>query len=188
MTDENATLKRVAIDHPTTFVKFHKGFTALRYHLMEPRKLFDMPEVIVRWGPTGTGKSYNARYIDFPDTDKYIWGPALGKWLDGYDGQDHIIIEEFRSHIPFGELLEVLDRYECTREVKGGSVQIQASKFTICSPQPSTRWYPNLCDREGKFDQLLRRITKVVDHDIRHHTVVTESPPDWLEVGETAFG
>ena len=164
MTDENATLKRVALEHPSTFVKFHKGFTALRYHLMEPRNLPEMPEVIVHCGPTGTGKSYAARNTDFPGVDHYIWGPALGKWLDGYDGQDHIIIEEFRSHIAFGELLEVLDRYECSREIKGGSVQIQASKFTICSPLHPSRWYSNLSDREGKFNQLLRRITKVVDH------------------------
>lgn len=162
--DEKATLKRIANDYPTQFVKFHKGFTALRYHCMEPRNLDTMPEVIVRCGPTGTGKSYNARHTDFPDVEHFIWGPALGKWMDGYDGEDKIIIEEFRSHIPFGELLEVLDRYECTREVKGGTVQLQASKFVICSPTHPTRWYPNLDGREGKFDQLLRRITKIIDH------------------------
>ena len=160
---EDATLKDIALEYPTTFVKFHKGFTALRYHMMEPRNLPAMPDVIVLHGPTGTGKSFNARHTHWPDTPHYVWGPAQGKWMDGYDGQDKIIIEEFRSHIPFGELLELLDRYECTREIKGGSVQIQASKFVICSPTSPYRWYPNLSDRDGKFDQLLRRITKVID-------------------------
>jgi len=181
MVDENATIKEIAQEHPTQFVKFHKGFTSLRYHLMEPRNLSHMPEVIVRCGPTATGKSYNARHTDFPGVPHYVWGPAVGKWLDGYDGQDKIIIEEFRSHIPFGELLEVLDRYECTREVKGGTVHLQASKFVICSPTHPTRWYPNLDDRQGKFNQLLRRITTIID------TTPTPEIPECLRSGALKY-
>lgn len=161
---EKATLKQIAREFPDQFVKYHKGFTALRSHVLQPRMLSVMPDVIVRWGPTGCGKSESARLVDWPDLDHYVWDPASKHWFDGYDGEDKIIIEEFRSHIPFRELLTLLDRYECKREYKGGMINITASKFIITSPTHPSTWYENLALKEGSINQLTRRITQVIEH------------------------
>lgn len=161
---EGATLKQIAMEFPDQYVKYHKGFHQLRSLTLQPRNLKTMPEVIVRWGPTGTGKSESARLIDWPELPHYVWDPASKHWFDGYDGEDKIIIEEFRSHIPFREILTLLDRYECKREYKGGMVNIIASKFVITSPTHPSTWYNNLASNEGARDQLTRRITKVYEH------------------------
>lgn len=185
---EGATMKQIAQEYPDQFVKYHRGLTALRAHAIEPRGLTSMPEVIVRWGPTGCGKSESARTIDWPNLPHYVWDPASKHWFDGYDGEDKIIIEEFRSHVPFRELLTLLDRYECKREFKGGMINVVASKFVITSPTHPSTWYAKLGQEEGSLNQLTRRITRVIEHhprtDIRSNADADAEPvPDsmkWL--------
>jgi len=168
-------VRHIVEQHTSTYIKFHKGIERARSFMIHPRDLKDRPEVIVRWGPTNCGKSESARLIDWPDVPHWVWDPASKHWFDGYDGEDKIIIEEFRSHIPFRELLTLLDRYECKREFKGGMINVVASKFVITSPTHPSSWYNNLGYGEGRLDQLLKsRITKVIEHfprsDIRAAT------------------
>lgn len=162
---EGATLKRVAQEFPEQFVKYHKGFTALRAHLLPPRSLDDMPEVIVRWGATGTGKTRAAYTEDWPELDHYVWKPSNGNWWDGYDGQPKIILDEFRGNMPWVDLLALLDRNEHRVHVKGAMSQIQAYKFVITSPMPPSEWYRD-DDRYDKLSQLTRRITRVIEHKV----------------------
>lgn len=159
---EGAKLKDIAREYPTAFVKYHKGFAALRSHMLEPRMLDKMPEVIWRWGLTGTGKTECA-YYDYDAIPHYVWGPANGGWWDRYDGEDKIILDEFRGQMPMGTLLMILDRYECMLPYKGGFVNVRASKFVITSPKPPDQIYADT-DSHDKTDQLMRRITKVVHH------------------------
>ena len=86
--------------------------------MIDPRKLDKMPEVIWRWGLTGTGKTETA-YTDFDAIPHYVWGPANGGWWDRYDGEDKVIFDEFRGQMPMGTLLMILDRYECMLPYKG---------------------------------------------------------------------
>lgn len=150
-------LKEVATQHPDTFVKFHKGLKALQTVLIEPRN--EVPEVIVYYGETGTGKSHTAR---LETEDPYVWGPEQEKWFDGYEGQKHVIFEEFRGQLQFGQMLRLLDRYDCKVQYKGGMCEFAATKIIITSPVHPSQWYKCLGEEEGKLDQLLRRITRVV--------------------------
>lgn len=158
-------IRYIVENHTNTYIKFHKGIERARSYMIKPRNLAERPQVIVRWGPTNCGKSESARLKDWPDVPHWVWDPASKHWFDGYDGEDKIIIEEFRSHIPFRELLTLLDRYECKREYKGGMINVVASKFIITSPTHPSSWYPNLAAHEGNLDQLLKsRITQVIEH------------------------
>lgn len=162
-------IRYIVENHTNTYIKFHKGIEKVRSYMIKPRNLEERPQVIVRWGPTNTGKSESARLKDWPDIPHWVWDPASKHWFDGYDGEDKIIIEEFRSHIPFRELLTLLDRYECKREFKGGMINVVASKFIITSPTHPSTWYSNLSTQEGNLDQLLKsRITQVIEHYPRH--------------------
>jgi len=149
--------REIARECPGTFMKYHKGLNALRSALIEPRD--EPPEVIVICGLTGTGKSRRAREI--VENPFYVWGPENGKWFDGYQGQKHVIFEEFRGQLPFGMMLRLLDRYDCKVEYKGGICEFVATKIVITSPKPPSGWY-SLEEREGALDQLLRRITEVI--------------------------
>ena len=120
-----------------------------------------MPQVIVRWGETGTGKSEGARLKHWPTLPTHVWEPSHGQWWDGYDGQEKIILEEFRGQMPFSDLLSLLDKHSCRRPIKGGFVNIVASKFVITSPLPPSMWYKEL-DSYDRYNQLERRITQII--------------------------
>jgi hypothetical protein len=153
-----APLKRVAEEHPDTFVKFHKGIIALKMILISPRD--ELPEVTVLYGPTGCGKSRRARELLGPD--RYVWHPQQEKWFDHYEGQREALFEEFRGQLPFGMLLSLLDRYDCRVQYKGGSCEFCATRIVLTSPIHPREWY-KLDDLRGeeKLDQLTRRLTKV---------------------------
>lgn len=151
------SMKQVAQTFPEQFVKFNRGLRELKNILIEPRK--EKPTVTVLYGATGTGKSLTARKIlnDSP----YVWGPEQEKWFDGYEGEKDVIFEEYRGQLPFGQMLRLLDRYDCKVQYKGGMCQFAATNIVITSPVHPSEWYKNLSDDEGKMDQLFRRITEI---------------------------
>ena len=157
MVKKKCTIKEIAQEYPVSYIKFYKGIERLRALFIEDRT--EPPEVIVYYGPTGSGKSYAARR---ETTNPYVWSPAMEKWFDGYDGQPHAIFEEFRGQMSFGVLLSLLDRYTANVQPKGSYIPFVANRIIITSPVHPLKWYPNLCKKEGKIDQLMRRITKII--------------------------
>jgi len=161
MINEGKRMREVAEDNPQAFVKFHRGLQAYKT-LMTPARSAP-PEVIVRYGPTGSGKSLMAHH---ETSDAFVWKPQMGQWWDGYDGETNVILEEFRGQIAFEHLLDLLDRYECKVQVKGGMAQFVGSKIVICSPCPPWEWYPkNAANSRDSLAQLKRRVSKVFEHE-----------------------
>lgn len=156
-----ASLEEIATEFPAQYIKYHHGIKALQSSIRKPRRLRDMPLVIVHYGPTGSGKSHSAHEYS---PDAYVWGPEMGKWWPGYDGQDEVIMEEFRGQMPFAALLRLIDRYKFEVEYKGGSTQMLAHTFQFTSPVHPAYWYPGLAAQEGRIDQLKRRITEIWKH------------------------
>lgn len=163
MLKDGATIRDVAMAFPEQHVKYHKGFRDLRALMLQPRKLDSMPEVIVLWGLTGTGKTRDAYLKFWPEEPHYVWKPSNGNWWDGYDGEKKIIIDEFRGQMTWSDILGLLDRNEFRAPYKGGFVNIVADKFVITSPFPPHKWYKE-DDRYDRFKQLERRITRVIEY------------------------
>jgi len=163
MITEGHTLREVAATFPAQYVKYHKGFRDLMSVLALPRSLSQPPEVIVLWGGAETGKTRDAYLKYYPEIPYYLWKPSNGNWFDGYDGQEKMIIDEFRGTMPWADLLGLLDRNEFRAQYKGGFVQIQTRIFIITSPLPPTLWYKT-DERYDRYKQLERRITRVVHH------------------------
>lgn len=160
MIKEGKKIRDVALEHPNTYIKFHKGIQALRNIILSISKRTEKPEVIVYYGDTGTGKSHNAFEFTDPD-DRYVWGPENDKWFDGYDGEKSLILEEYRGQLPFSMLLRLLDKYEMRLQIKGGFVNLCATKIIITSPVHPKKWYKHLDGNEGKINQLMRRLDKI---------------------------
>ena len=164
---DGAEISAIAQDFPDTFVKYHRGFTALQSALhakprvREPGGVFEPPRVYWFHGSTGTGKSH-AVYEAVGDADLYVKPPG-NSWFDGYRGQSTILLDDYRSSwFPFSYLLRLLDRYPLQVEVKGGYVQFRASVIYITCPKSPDVLYADLEVRsEGSLAQLLRRITEV---------------------------
>lgn len=123
-----------------------------------------IPNVVWIWGPTGTGKSHMAHNIcgadDAEAREPWISG-VNGRWFEGYDGHEKVIIDDFRHDwCDFHVLLRLLDRYPYRVEVKGGSRQFLARWIVITSPFPPDKVYPGRIGED--VAQLLRRITRIV--------------------------
>jgi hypothetical protein len=157
LVDDGNTNKQIASTEPAGYFKFHKHINAYRCAMLEPR--CTKPNVIVYYGSTGTGKTARAK-LNLRDTDYYTWGPEKLKWWDGYTGQKHVLMEEFRGQLPFGYMLRLLDRYEMSVEYKGGICEFVATTIILTSPKHPRDWYTTLYDND-RIDQLLRRIDTI---------------------------
>lgn len=115
-------------------------------------------EVVVFWGPTGTGKSRDA--WTQAGLDAYPKDPRSKFW-DGYRGEKFVVVDEFRGGIDIAHMLRWLDRYPVRVEVKGSSRPLLMEKIWITSNLHPKDWYAEL-DEETK-NALMRRL-KIVHY------------------------
>lgn len=146
---------------PTTFVRYHRGLEALRFHLACRRLGEWRPvEVIVRWGPTDVGKtrgvfdwcrSRGLSYYDCPLSED--------AWFDGYNDQPVLLLDEFYGQLKPDRLLKLLDGYVRQWRVKGGFVVgVWTTVFITCNVEPD-RWYHAIPPEVQAA--ILRRITRI---------------------------
>lgn len=161
---DGATMRDIAQSHPGTFVKFHKGFGALKLYLDTPMER-DV-KVYIFEGPPGCGKSHYVRYLATrgPRGDgTLLWtlAPGDGFWFDGYDGQPIALLDDFAgraSKLKLNDLLQILDKYITRVPVKGGYVLWRPSVIFITTNIHPGQWY-DYTERPRHHDALRRRIT-----------------------------
>lgn len=107
----------------------------------------------VYWGKTGAGKSLRA--WTEAGMEAYPKDPRT-KWWDGYTGQQHVVIDEFRGAIDISHMLRWLDRYPVLVEIKGSAIPLTATTFWITSNISPREWYPVV--DQATFDAFMRRI------------------------------
>lgn len=115
-----------------------------------------VPEVSWFWGPTGTGKSRQARA---EASDDLMVKNDDSKWWSKYDGQADVIIDDFRgSWWPLTRMLALLDRYSCEVEFKGGCREFRPRRIWVTSAYSPEQCYTGTGEA---VNQLLRRINKI---------------------------
>lgn len=115
------------------------------------------PMVIWLYGESGCGKTKTAYE---KTTDPYRKSNSTGKWWDGYDAHEDVILDDIKdtSREMYSQLLELLDRYSCRVEVKGGTRQFLAKKIIVTSIKSPYELYSQYDDAV----ELLRRIDDVI--------------------------
>lgn len=96
--------------------------------LMRP---YEHEEVRGIWiyGVAGAGKTHRARSYEGRTFIK-----AQNKWFDGYDGEENIVLDDYDCKMALFHYLKIWsDKFACTGEVKGGTVQLQHKKFIVTS-------------------------------------------------------
>ena len=99
-------------DHPAFYCRYHKGLEKL--NVQKGEKWRDV-KVTILWGKTGTGKTRQVMERD----NVYKIDPPY-KWWDGYEGEEILLIDDYKKgQIDRGQLLNLLDGYRLRLETKG---------------------------------------------------------------------
>lgn len=172
MIKDGESLQSIASQHPETFIKFGRGIRDLKLTL-DTKYTPAGTRGIWYWGAPGTGKSRKARE-DNPDA--YL--KPQSKWFDGYNGEDVIILDDMDTNI-LGHYLKIwTDRYPCTGETKGGTINLQHDKFIVTSNYSIQQLWPD--DKEMQA-AILRRfeVTKFEREPVERHYLggVPLTPP-----------
>lgn len=123
---------------------------------IEPKRDYK-PNVIWLYGASGLGKTRKALEM-FPNA--FRKSNSTGLWWDGYDAHQDVIIDDVKNEDQkyYLTLLELLDRYECRIQVKGGTRQFLARNIVLTS-----LWHPGRLF--GAFDdavEIERRIDQII--------------------------
>lgn len=133
-----ASMRDLALDYPRQFLSVGKQIKFMKDTLVAPRH-FPM-QVIILWGPTGTGKSLYA-FSRWPDAFS-ISHPCGKRWdWPGYDGQETVIYDEWNCQIPIEKFLKWTDRNPFTVWNKGGSSEFVSKRIVFCSNFDPQYWY-----------------------------------------------
>ena len=77
-----------------------------------------------------------------------------GKWFDGYDQHDCVVLDDFYGWMPYHVLLAVCDSLPFRAETKGGRVVVTASTIVITSNKLPVHFYNSDVDMTAFFARL----------------------------------
>lgn len=108
------------------------------------------------YGKSGTGKSEYA-FKDFDESTHFVLEDD-GGWWDAYKGQETVIINDFRGHISYDQLLTLIDKYPKKVRRRGREpTSFLAKHIIITSSLHPVDVYKNRNENDS-IEQLLRRI------------------------------
>lgn len=149
----------VAEADPMAYIRYERGLRA--YELVARSRDFmqwrDI-RVVVRWGPTGTGKT--RAVAELGDVYPLDIDERGNLWFDGYVGQQRLLVDEFYGQVRPSIMLKLLDGYVRPWQVKGGFIVPRWTEVYItCNVHPQD-WYGEKVPPEVKA-ALARRLTEV---------------------------
>ncbi len=146
--------------YPTFMFQYAKRVKGYKADIVPKMKL--PPITTVYYGPTGTGKSHTCMTkARGPDGTRSVYvmltptSTSATPWLDGYQGEEDVILEDFDGTIHYRILLRMLDKYEMPMQVKGGMVQWCPKRFWISSNKHPKFWYPTEKWEGGPLERRL---------------------------------
>lgn len=152
---------------PGTYAKYSRGIEKIMFHTQPPRT--EPPVVSMYYGRTGTGKT---RKVFADEIGLYRKAPDT-VWFDGYYGEPCLLLDDFAgaaSKMSLSYLLQLLDRYPISTQVKGGFVNLVATRIIITTNIHPRLWY-DYTNREEHYQALKRRI-----HNVLYFAAVNTPP------------
>lgn len=161
-------------NHPEVYMKFHGGIDKICAHWQQKAQLkWQEVTTTVLCGAAGTGKTSavykkhgyeNVFTLDSNADSKFL--------LDGYGGEDVLLIDDFNGTIKYSTMLRLLDGHPMKLNVKGGRVYKAWTKVYITSNVTPSLWYndlgQNLIRRLDSCHEVANRvILKPISHNLR---------------------
>lgn len=152
--DSGATLTEIFNKHPHEFLRYNRGIQLAQTLITKPRTF--KTEVIVIYGPTGTGKSKWVYDNYDPET---VYPKQRSNWWCGYMAHPVVLLDDFYGWLPFDEMLRLMDRYPLLVQTKGAQTHFLAKTLIITSNKQPWEWYNN--EKVQQYmDPLYRRIDR----------------------------
>lgn len=152
-----ATIRDIAHEMPVTFVRHHRGLTALVQHEQAPRD--HTTRVLWFWGDAGTGKTRLAHMFGSAD-QRFVWTSLQAQWFDGYAGQPVAIFDDVEvGWMTRGAFNTMMDRYAQLVQVKGGMQQWKPQLVIITSNYEPRGCFSMMEDKY--WEAVDRRLTLV---------------------------
>lgn len=138
-----------------TVIRHCNAARMLKMYFSIPRS--ELTELHIFYGPTGTGKSKKT-FTEGKKLGSVYYKPP-GKWWDGYEQQDTVIIDDFEGMdtMRITELFRLADRYPHRVQVKNGFEQFNSKRIYITTNIHPSEWY---FYKEHQYKALARRTTK----------------------------
>lgn len=139
-------------------------------------------KIITMVGPPGCGKSYLINQL-FPDCARLIMGNG-GHWWQNPCSKV-ACIEEFAGQIQLQKMLQILDPYPQSLEVKGGTRPCLFEVIFITSNSCPEDWYknkvPGIPEEAKRQDALLALYDRLGYHPSWHHGALARTCGHYLE-------
>lgn len=141
----------IADANPGAYLRYNRGIRVAMLLHRKPRNF--MPRILWFYGPTGTGKSRAASEFG----PSIFWAPTDKFWFDGYDGQETVVLDDYRrNYCTFTLLLKLLDRYAMQVPIKGGYTNFCCRNIIITTPKSIRETWAGRTDES--IQQLYRRV------------------------------
>lgn len=175
-------VQELSTDYPVSFIMH--GSKIRSYALKQKGQRHSAPEITIYYGKTGTGKSALA-HRNFPDAYWPPWPKKGGWWWSDYEGQDEVILDEWRHQISLDEILRLFDRYPYTVQEKGSSMNMVSTKFVVTTNIHPQFWFPNVAPSTKA--PLFRRLRDFATLFVFDDSSTWDHPVFHVEDADTAF-
>lgn len=148
----NASMKEIFEAHPNTFLRSHHGIVVAKDLYNRQRKITDDFNIFVFYGKTGSGKTHKAYDIS-PDlfrVDLYNKGFPF----NGYNGEETILLDDYRNQLPYYKLLEVCDIYKKNCNIKHGRKKWNVKNVILTSVKHPNLWHGKIPDKSELWRRL----------------------------------
>lgn len=166
---ETQSLEAVASNHPKSFLRYHRGFSALRNTQFLASGGGQRQRDVTVWflhGPPRAGKTHWV-YHTFRKERVFALPSAKKGWFDGYDGHKVLFIDEIDSDTPdVTDLLKWLEGWPVQVQVKGGFAPACWTTVVMASNTPIDQWIDSLRPL-AKQPAVRERITYVKEFKAR---------------------
>ena len=153
------SVETIAMETPMMYHQY--GRTLEKIETIAKRKRYRTEMTVGVWyhGPTLAGKSHLA--FEGFDPDTHFVKCLEDQWWDGYEGQETVIINDFRGQITYSEMLTLVDKWpHSVRRRCREPTPFVAKKLIVTSSLPPDEIYTKRAELD-KLEQLVRRFTIV---------------------------
>lgn len=155
--------------------------------IFEPPRV-TKPYTIYCYGSSGLFKTRIA-YLEHPNTRIHKQPANSYKWWQGYDAHPVVVLDEFRSQVPWDRMLELLDYYPTIVEIKGGSRQLKPTTLYITAPHDLSMQYMDVYEQKYQFWRRIDEVWHFTKNNVgvsikKYAQVFNDEAQQWEETFE----